>query len=241
MRMENRSLNGLFPSGAVRRPESIAGQVYRRLRQAIISRRLPTGERLREVEIARAMGVSRTPVREAIVRLVSDRLVRPLPGGGVEVVNTSRELEEIYHVRKALEGYATRLAAERITDDELRTLTELLEDSARTDHEAFDRRVGLNEQFHSVISVASRVPRLIEMIRELREYSTNPQTLRLYGRPASRIAFQQHREILRWLQARDFERAEAAMRQHLDDTYRQTVSAREREADEPTDPGGGTP
>jgi DNA-binding GntR family transcriptional regulator len=218
----------LFRHGELQRAEPVARQAYRKLRQAIISRRLPTGQRLREVEIARALGVSRTPVHEAVARLVSDRLLRLLPGGGVEVVDTSKELEEIYHVRKALEGYAARLAAERVTDDDLRGLAAIVAESERLSLDAFEARVALNGQFHHSVCAASHVPRLIEMIHEFREYSTNPQTLRLYDRENAQKALQEHREILRWLEARDGPRTEQAMRDHLANAYRNMVSDRER-------------
>ena len=229
--MPNELLAGLFPHGELQRAETVARQAYRKLRQAIISRRLPTGQRLREVEIARALGVSRTPVREAVARLVSDRLVRLLPGGGVEVVDTSKELEEIYHVRKALEGYAARLAAERITEDELRRLTDIVAESGRLALDAFDERVVLNEQFHSSVCAAARVPRLIEMIHEFREYSTNPQTLQRYDHDRSQHALADHRDILGWLERRDGARAEHAMREHLANAYRNMVSDQQRAAD----------
>lgn len=221
-------LAGLFARSDLQRPEPVARQVYRTMRQAIISRRLPTGQRLRELDIARSLGVSRTPVREAVARLVSDRLVRLLPGGGVEVVDTSKELEEIYHVRKALEGYAARLAAERIGDDELRHLAGIVADSERLPLDAFEERVALNGQFHHSVCAAAQVPRLIEMIHEFREYSTNPETLRLYDRENATNALLDHREILRWLEARDGARAEQAMRDHLATAYRNMVSDRER-------------
>jgi DNA-binding GntR family transcriptional regulator len=221
--MRGQPLGELVLGEELQRAEPVARQVHRKLRQAIISRRLRPGERLREADVARALGVSRTPVREAIVRLVSDRLVRPLPGGGVEVVDTSRELEEIYFVREALEGYAARLAAERITPAELATLEEIVAASAGAPLDAFEERVSLNEQFHHVLSAASRVPRLIEMSREFREYSTNVQTLRLYDPQTSRQSIEEHREILGCLQDRDPDRVERAVRQHLRNAFRHTV------------------
>ena len=209
----------------LQRPEPIARQVYRKLRQSIVSRRLPAGERLREVDLAKALGVSRTPVREAIARLVSERLVRPMPGGGVEVVDTRHELAEIYHIRKALEGYAARLAAESITAAELAALEDLLQESARAGFDgSFERRARLNEEFHSAIARAACVPRLIEMVQEFRDYSTTARVLERSDRESARRGFEGHVEVLRCLRERDPARAEAAMRQHLDEAYRLTVS-----------------
>lgn len=234
-----RDVEDVFSRSELQRAEPIARQVYRKLRQAIISRRLPTGERLREADLAKALGVSRTPVREAIARLVSDRLVRPLPGGGVEIADTGRELEEIYHVRRALEGYAARLAAERRTPEELQALAETVDGSTKAASEAFEQRAVLNEQFHRLIAGASRVPRLIEMIQEFREYATNEVTLSLYDRESSERGLDAHREILRWLREGNSERAEQAMREHLDSAYRATVSAGQRPVRTSNDTTGG--
>ena len=99
----------------VERAQRAADQVYRSLRRSIILGELASGTRLREVEVAMALRVSRTPVREAISRLIGDRLVHELPTGGVEVADASGEIFEIFHIREALEGCAARLAAMRLT------------------------------------------------------------------------------------------------------------------------------
>ena len=96
---------------SVERPDRVADQVYRHLRQAILSEQIAAGTRLRETEIATALKVSRTPVREAISRLIGDWLVRELDTGGVEVIDATAEITEIYYIREALEICAGRLAA----------------------------------------------------------------------------------------------------------------------------------
>src|SRR5690242_6209456 len=95
----------------VARTDKVADQVYRQLRHAILSEEIAPGTRLRETEIAAAMKVSRTPVREAISRLIGDWLVREVSTGGVEVTDLMSEISEIYQIREALELCAARLAA----------------------------------------------------------------------------------------------------------------------------------
>src|SRR5262245_8951126 len=97
----------------VARPDRVADQVYRHLRQAILSESIKPGTRLRETEIAAALKVSRTPVREAISRLIGDWLVKEIATGGVEVIDATAEIAEIYYIREALEICAGRLAASR--------------------------------------------------------------------------------------------------------------------------------
>lgn len=138
------------------------------------------------------------------------------------MVDTRRELEEIFCIREALEGYAARFAAERMTDDELRTLEDLMERSIGAVHD--DEWVKLNDEFHDLVAVASRVPRLIEMIREFREYSANAVVVRLYDRDAFRESVEEHRRILGALRDRDVARAETVVREHLRSAYRKMIA-----------------
>src|SRR5690606_30766764 len=103
-------------------PERRDEQIYRLLRQAILRGGIRARTRLIETEVAEKLGSSRTPVREAISKLERDGLVVPLISGGVEVVDTAREMGDIYYIREALEGTAARLAASRIQESELRRL-----------------------------------------------------------------------------------------------------------------------
>lgn len=104
-----------------------ADRIYTRLKKSILSGEIPARTRLVETDVAERLGTSRTPVREAISRLISDQLVMPLAYGGVEVVDTTAELENMYLVREALEGVAARLAAVNIRDAELERLQEIVD------------------------------------------------------------------------------------------------------------------
>src|ERR1700722_6549718 len=130
----------------VDRGERVADQVYRTLRRAIIMGELKPGSRLREVEVAETLKVSRTPVREAISRLIGARLLLELPVGGVEVVDASAELSEIYYIREALESCAARLAAQRITEPLLARLEALIAAAEAIGSKSFDERVRLNQE-----------------------------------------------------------------------------------------------
>jgi len=187
------------------RPDRMSRQVYRRLRDAIIDGTLTPGTRLREIELAQTLNVSRTPLREAIVRLTSDRLVRRLPRGGVEVIDTAPELHDLHHIRVALEACAARLAAARIGAPALEALQGLADQGTAPPVDA---------AFHDALCRASDSPRLIEMIGGFREFfPAGPDR----HRPArdDRSAVAEHREIVEALRARDGERAEAIVRRHL--------------------------
>jgi DNA-binding GntR family transcriptional regulator len=205
----------------------VAERVYRRLRRAIIEGEIPARSRMIELELAAALGASRTPVREAISRLTSDHLVTPLANGGVEVVDTLRELDDIYCIREALEGSAARLAAERITDAELARLAELVEATRNAPLNGFELRVRINHEFHDVITRASRSERLVAMVASFREFFLSERTLEQYDARDSARALAHHTEILDALRVRDGRRVERLVRRHLEHDRRVT-KARQR-------------
>jgi len=203
----------------VTRGERVADQVYRTLRRAIIMGEFQPGIRLREVEVAAALKVSRTPVREAISRLIGARLLRELPMGGVEVVDATAELSEIYYIREALESCAARLAALRITEPQLARLDGLIAAAEAAGTRSFDERVRINQEFHMTIAEAAASPRLIEMIGGFREFFMNARWLSRYDRKGLSRALREHRGIVAALRAGSSDRAERLVRQHLKEAY----------------------
>ncbi|HLI11665.1 MAG TPA: GntR family transcriptional regulator [Alphaproteobacteria bacterium] len=220
------SFSGLARS-PVARVDRVADQVYRNLRRAIIMGEVAPGSRLREVEVAAALNVSRTPVREAISRLIGDHLVRVLPTGGVEIVDATAELAEIYRIREALECLAARLAAQRITGEQLAKLDRLLEATRATSFDSFEERTGINHEFHMTVVEASGSPRLIEMIGGLREFFLNAKWLMRYDRKSAERAFQDHLEIVAALRARAPKRAERLVCEHLKTAYAKLLAEKE--------------
>ena len=115
-----------------------------KLRQLIIDGTLAGSGRLLETQLAERLGVSRTPVREALARLASEGLVAPLASGGFEVVDPLREFDDIFLMREVNEGLAARLAALRATDEELAEIVRLGEQSSRTDLDDVESRARTN-------------------------------------------------------------------------------------------------
>jgi DNA-binding GntR family transcriptional regulator len=210
---------------AVARNDRMADQVYRHLRQAILSERIAPDTRLRETEVAAALRVSRTPVREAISRLIGDRLVREISTGGVEVVDAMAEIAEIFHIREALELCAGRLAAKRISPEQLARLEALLERHATA---SFEQRVPLNQQFHLAIAEAAGSPRLLEMIRGFREYFLNRRWMSGQNTEMARRALDDHRQIIAALRAGSPARVESLLRRHLKLGWKEVISSRSR-------------
>ena len=199
---------------------NLATLAFRRLEQAIMQGDLKPGERLSEAGLARRFGISRGPLREAIGQLEGRKLVQRVANQGARVVSMGNvELIDLMVIRESLEGMACRLAAVRMTDEELSSLADML--AGHADNEAVISGRGYfqgtgDRDFHARIVRASGNARLVQML-DIDLYSL----LRLYrqrlsmrpGRPVRALA--EHREILEALRLRDPDRAEAAMRAHI--------------------------
>src|SRR5579871_496410 len=203
-------------STQVSRAEPVAVQAYRLIRQAILQGQFSPGQRLIETELAAMLGVSRTPVREALSKLEVDGLVDLLPTGGLVVRNIENELVEIYGLRQRVEGYAANLAARRITADELAALEDVCSAAlAALDSRGLEERAELNNTFHRRLTEASHSPRLIRLTNSYREYFLNARFLGLYDREAAVKQHRQHCEILEAVRQHRADRAERLVAEHF--------------------------
>jgi DNA-binding GntR family transcriptional regulator len=143
--------------------------VFEALRRAVLEGKLLPGEPLRQEPLAEAFGVSQITVRESFNRLIAEGLAMRAPYKGVRVIELSlKELEEAYSLRAVLEGWATELAAARLTLRELDHLRQLLPDSYVTaDPASVDRARQVNRKFHEIIIQASGHGLLIRMLNEV--------------------------------------------------------------------------
>jgi DNA-binding GntR family transcriptional regulator len=146
------------------RPVTLRQKAYQLLKQKIISGILAPGSLLTESELAVSIGVSKTPVREALSQLEHDKLVSPIPRKGYLVTTiTLKDIQEIFEIRLILERAATVLAAERITNDEIARLERYLElNFDPSEQESFHQYIQANKEFHLEIARASHNSRLIE-------------------------------------------------------------------------------
>lgn len=201
--------------------ESLQAAVLTALRDAIVQGRLEPGARYFENDLAHRLGVSRTPLREALRALEAQGLVLFTEGRrGFEVVDPVDDAAVVYEIRQRLEGLAARLAAAVITVPELDALTgiqtrmmaiiESPDPATRLEELA-----ELNGQFHSRVSGACRRPRLISLIEQLSPIYISRQIVMLYSDEERRHSFEEHAEILAALWARDGDRAERLIHAHL--------------------------
>ncbi|WP_417768365.1 GntR family transcriptional regulator [Stappia sp.] len=208
--------------------QTLGDTTHDRLRRMIVSGELPAGTRLQEKAFADRLGVSRTPVREAIARLVSEGLVTRSQGG-VPVVNqiSISEIIEILHIRRLLECESARQAATVHAQVEpllsLRARTEaLLAGGMTTPAEHAD----LDEEFHTTIARVSGSRLLAELVQNLKLKT------RIFDKGFIPERFEpglkEHLDILDAILARDSSRAETAMRRHLDNVRESILTSIQR-------------
>ncbi len=198
------------------------------LREAILRGILRAGQQLRQDEIARELGVSHIPVREALRQLEAEGLVRLRPYRGFEVSELSpEEVDELYEIRIPLECQALKLALPRLTDEDLRRAEAVLDAVDAEDDPLLWSQ--LNTEFHTVLYAPSGRQRLLNLIRTLR---TNvDRYLRLYISVMHRKQYSQleHRRILEAVRRQDAAEAVAALEEHLGIACRMLVDYLQRE------------
>ncbi len=192
--------------------------VFHTLRQAILRGELKPGERLMEIHLAQKLGVSRTPVREAIRKLELEGLVRMIPRKGAVVAEiTISDLEDVLEVRMALEELAVKLACRMLTPEQLDEIGGLADEFEQT---LYGEDVGACAQadmrFHEAIYAATGNGRLVQILNNLREQMYRYRMEYLKDRDAHQQLVQEHAEILEALADRDVERALEASGRHIE-------------------------
>lgn len=207
-------------------PQPLEMTTYQRLKLMILDGEIGQGEPLVERSVAARLGVSRTPVRETILRLEREGLVRIIESKGAFVASyTIEDVIEIYQLRQALEPLAARLSCQHIAIDDLRHFEEKLNrfkeyPSLRSEDSGSWARLG--RDFHTLIIRASGNKRLTQIIEGMQDQI---DLVRGMGRTISKRAssesiLQEHLTILQALKARDPDRAERAVRVHLQNGLR---------------------
>lgn len=189
--------------------------VYRVLRDAIKSGQLAQGCRVREEDLANSLGVSRTPVREALRRLQSRGLLELAPGRGLVVVQISRQqLLELYAMREVLEGGAARMAAQHASDSEVQALRDLMAELQTHVGDAL-AVARVNARFHAIIYGAAHNRYLQGALADLTDaLALLPNTtFSAQGRPEA--AHREHKAIVSAIANKDPEGAEEAARRHI--------------------------
>ena len=184
--------------------------VFNTLREAILKGELKPGERLMELQLAAKLGVSRTPIREAIRMLEQEGLAVTIPRKGAEVAKmTEKDMEDVLQIRDALDELAASIACEQMTKEQLDTLTETMHEfEESTKSKDLKKIAAADVQFHDIIYQATGNPKLVNMLNNLREQYLKDE--RNYP-----TLMREHSEIVEGLMTKDKGRVTEAMHKHV--------------------------
>ncbi len=197
------------------------------LREAIRKGVLRPGERLMEIQVADELGVSRTPVREAIRKLEQEGYLVMMPRRGTYVANMSiRDVNEIFEIRTALESLSGGLAAERITAEELDKLQRLLVIIGGCMKEGnMEKIVAVDIEFHDLLYQAARNQRLVGIISNLREQLTRFRTLSMSYPGRLEATLEEHKTMVDAIANGDVKEARRAAERHMEKAEKTLLKA----------------
>ncbi len=209
-----------FDTGALQvlqERKSLGEHVFENLKQAIIRGNIAPGEWLVESHIAQMLGISRTPVREAIHKLEREGLIERQPRGGFTVLGLDREdIEETFGIRSVLEGYAAKLATVKHQSKELKALEKKIEEfQICLKKRELDSLPEINTEFHDLLYALSKSPRLIHMINALRDQIFRFRQMILKDDKLAHISNEDHIRMLNFMRKRDAEGVEKLVRDHI--------------------------
>ena len=192
--------------------------VFNTLRQAILRGELKPGERLMEIQLANKLGVSRTPIREAIRKLELEGLVLMIPRKGAEVAEiTEKNMRDVLEVRKALEELAVQLACEKITAEEIEEMKKAAEEFRMIlKNKDITEIAEADVRFHDIIYMATDNQKLIHLLNKLREQMYRYRVEYLKNPDVHEQLIQEHEEIVYHIKRREKAEATAVTCQHID-------------------------
>ncbi len=199
---------------------SLGGRVFQKIREDILNGKYKENDELRENTIGKELGVSRTPVREALRQLELEGLVTIVPNRGAYVTGIShKDIWDIYVIRSMLEGLCARWAVEHITDEQLNELEEtiLLSEFQMKKESGFsaEQIAALDGRFHSILYEASGSRILGHLLTDFHNYVQTARKSSVVSEDRARKSIREHRQILRAIRDRDEEMAEQLANEHI--------------------------
>ena len=225
--VENRSID-LTP---FERPRSLNDMAYESIKKGILAGALVVGEVYSELKLAKQFGISRTPVREALLRLSAEKLISFHPRKGMSINDfTGQDIESLFELRQAIEESIVRKITTKITDHQIQELKEIVaeQEGCLRDGNEESRFLEMDRRFHLFLVEASKNRFMVQTYDSIRDYITIParKALRKPGRAEAVI--KEHWEIVDALAHRDLKRVQGAIRKHMS-TSKSTAT--EEEAD----------
>lgn len=205
--------------------------VFNTLRQAILKGELKPGERLMEIALAEKLGVSRTPIREAMRKLELEGLVVMIPRRGAQVANiTEKDLNDVLEVRIALENVAIEKACTRMSEEDMGRLWLAAKEFERTMAEGnLVRLAEADVAFHEIIYRASDNKRLNQVLNNLREQIYRYRVEYLKEEETRNVLVKEHEELTKAIRERDVKKAQEISFRHIENQRRAIIQSIEAE------------
>ncbi|MGE9964346.1 GntR family transcriptional regulator [Bariatricus sp. HCP3S3_E12] len=196
---------------------SLRGQVFQEIREDILKGKFKENEELREATLGKELGVSRTPVREALRQLELEGLVHIIPNKGAYVTGiTEKDVHDIYMTRSMLEGLCARWAAEHISEEQIQEMEEvLLLTEYHLDRGNAEQLAELDGKFHEVLYGASQSRILRHILSDFHKYVQVARKRSVKKEDRAKKSLEEHREILNALRTGDADRAEELAHIHI--------------------------
>jgi DNA-binding GntR family transcriptional regulator len=201
---------------------SLSSRVFHTLRENILSGKYSTDEELKEKSIGEELGVSRTPVREALRQLELEGLVTIIPNKGAYVVGiTQKDIRDIYEIRSRLEGLCARWATQNITKEQLDELEEnIYLSDFHTAKGNYEQVVELDNKFHELLYDASESKELRHVLLDFHHYVQRVRKITLAVPDRAISSNDEHRRIVEALKVHDADKAEELANQHMMNTIK---------------------
>jgi len=196
---------------------SLRIKVFKAIENAILNGEYKEGDSLNELKISQELGVSRTPVREALMQLELEGLVNTIPNKGALVVGVSdKDIKDIYEIRILIEGLAARLCAENITEEEIKALDKIIDlQEFYLMKQDTDQIWRLDSDFHNILYDASRSRPLRYMLTSFHNYIKRARDISMHAEGRAEKAVREHRAILEAIRLRDPGLAEKRTAEHI--------------------------
>ena len=217
MSTQNNILPSVSPFFLEKNGSTLAKQVFEIIQKHIVTGELRPNQRLVDSEIAKELGISRTPVREALKRLEVVGYVSTLPSGGIIVTeHSTREIQYLYEIREALETMAVKLACHRATEEQLNKVEEFYNRGVEVvSNGDIGRYIELHRSFEEELYAACGNEGLVSLIKMFRNQYYNQRLHRVLTSKDWRTQLKHHGRILKALRKRSADRAAKALERHL--------------------------
>lgn len=199
---------------------SLRGRVFHKIREDILSGKYVQNEELKEIAIGNELGVSRTPVREALRQLELEGLVNIIPNKGAYVTGISKkDIQDIYIIRSYLEGLCARWACEHITEKQLEEMDEIIYLSEfHSEKEHHQQLLELDNRFHDILYEASNSKILDHVLTDFHHYVQRVRKVTLSSMKRAKNSNIEHRAIVEALKKKDQDKAELLAHEHMMNT-----------------------